>query len=70
MPNATYQAGQHPACPRCGKVQEAAVEDYVVPGRVGAASAAEDECGWCDSAFRVELTPQGTYTLTDVGGND
>ncbi len=66
MASVTYKAGQHPACPRCGKVQEAPVDEYVIPGRIGTSSAVEDECGWCDVNFRVERTTPETYTLTDL----
>lgn len=41
-------------CPHCGKDQEEPVQDFVIPGKTGEASIANNDCIWCDKNFFVE----------------
>lgn len=50
-------------CPSCGEQQEGKVEDYVVPGRVGHSSKAEDQCIDCYARFAVICTSPGQYEV-------
>lgn len=45
--------GEQLACPHCGAKQSDNVEDYVVPGKLGAASACTDVCEYCSDEFEV-----------------
>lgn len=56
-PNETF------SCPHCGKQQEGVVDDYVIPNRLGAASATQEQCGWCDGAYEVEKRNESEYVL-------
>ncbi len=66
MSTVKYTAGQMPTCPECHRELEGPVEDYVIPGKIGPASASEDMCGWCDAEFTVERTGENEYTLTPL----
>jgi hypothetical protein len=49
-----YDPSQFVVCPECGKHTDSPptpAEDYVVPGRVDAASQSSDQCGYCESPF-------------------
>ena len=48
-------------CPHCGTLQEEPVSEYVVPGREGPASRAEEQCYNCDKYFTVEKLPNGNF---------
>lgn len=60
---AYLQRGEQVACPHCRKVQEEKVEDYVVPGRVGAESEQEDECWDCGGGFSVTHLGNNRYEV-------
>ena len=45
-------------CPHCGCDFDEPVEDFTIPGRLGADSAVVDTCFDCDKPFTVS-TPDG-----------
>lgn len=55
-------------CPHCAKAQESVVEDYVVPGRVGAGSATIEQCEHCDDEFEVMCLGDDQYRIRPVAG--
>lgn len=57
------QLGEKFCCPLCGAQQEGNIEDYVVPGYVGEASQAEDECDECGAAFSVTCINVGQFEV-------
>lgn len=58
--------GDTVCCPLCGKPQEDKVEDFVVPGRVGIESEAEDECYECGGCFTVICIAADQYEVLAV----
>ena len=63
----TYQQGVVPACPHCGKSLEDPVEDHVIPGKTGAASASTSECGHCYKEYTAWANEDGTFSV-EAGG--
>ncbi|MDT8925052.1 hypothetical protein RBE51_19875 [Pseudomonas taiwanensis] len=57
-------AGQNLACPHCNADQGEQVEDFVIPGRVGAASACADSCCSCGAIFRVTCVEPGQFRVS------
>ncbi len=56
--------GQKFECPECGEEWEDPIEDYTVPGRVGAASAGADTlCPGCDIAYSIVNNGDGTFDI-------
>lgn len=53
-------------CPLCGKPQEDKVEDFVVPGRIGATSEQEHECIECEACFTVICTGVDQYNVLPI----
>lgn len=53
-------------CPACGKPQEGKVEDFVVPGRIGSSSEAEDECDGCNAAFSVTCVAVDQFEVVSI----
>lgn len=49
----TLKKGDTVRCPLCNTAQEGPVEDFVVPGYIGEASEAEDDCWSCGAHFTV-----------------
>ncbi|MBI6883078.1 hypothetical protein [Pseudomonas putida] len=60
----TVQAGTATICPHCKKAQEGAVEDYVVPGLIGAASSAKDQCEHCYKPFTVRCVAPNRFVVS------
>lgn len=60
----TLPAGSKLICPFCKTQQEDIVDDYVIPGKVGAASASSDSCYSCDAEVTVQLESDGAYQAT------
>lgn len=61
----TQVGGEICVCPHCLKPQENVVQDYVIPGRVGDDSAAQDEC-WesaCNKPFIVKRERNLTFSV-------
>lgn len=58
--------GEQIKCPHCGEPQEGTVEDYVIPGRTGMASAATEQCGDCDEYFSVVKDTDGTFDVAEA----
>lgn len=58
--------GEPVHCPLCGKPQEDKVEDFVIPGRVGIASEAEEECYECGGLFTVICIAADQYEVLAV----
>lgn len=56
-------AGQLLICPHC-KAPHDPVEDFVVEGRVGMASAVSDQCEHCHAFFRVICVTPGSYEVS------
>lgn len=46
-----YQLSELIHCPHCKKDQEGPAQDWVIPGRIGTASSAKEQCGYCDKWF-------------------
>lgn len=53
-------------CPVCGKPQEDKVEDFVVPGFLGAASEQEHECPECDAHFTIICTAPDQHDVLAI----
>lgn len=61
---AILKTGEIIHCPHCHEAQdEGQVENYVIPGRVGEASRAEETCHECDGEFWVMLQKDGTFLV-------
>lgn len=60
----TFEAGQSLACPHCNADQGEQVEDFVIPGRVGEASACTDSCCSCSAIFRVTCIEPGKFLVS------
>lgn len=63
-----FANGDIPAmCPHCRKDpsggDNAPIKDFVVPGRVGDESAAEDRCYDCNKPFIAMKNPSGTFSM-------
>lgn len=61
-----FKEGQKLICPQCGSEQEELVDDYIIPGKTGAASACVDNCSECHASFEVECTGSGDYVVRQV----
>jgi hypothetical protein len=57
-------SGEIVHCPQCHTAQdEGQVDNYVVPGRAGASSRAEDTCHECDAPFSVMRREDGLFVV-------
>lgn len=56
-------AGQKLICPHCRAAHDL-VEDFVVEGLVGKASAISDQCEHCHAFFRVICVSPGSYEVS------
>lgn len=55
--------GQRLICPHC-KAAHDPVEDFVVEGRLGKASAISDQCEHCHAFFRVICVAPGSFEVS------
>lgn len=60
------------SCPHCNEELEDTADWYVVPGRVGSASASDEQCGYCDGWMAMHTLPNGNILVqaTDGEGGD
>lgn len=68
-----FKPEEQAECPSCGKpldnMPHGAAHNYVIlamkhaPTKLGAASAAEDECGWCEARFLATRTAENEITF-------
>lgn len=59
----TLHSGVKLICPHCLSEQEDNVENYVIPGKTGRASAAVDECWKCNGVFEVVTQADGSFEV-------
>ncbi len=62
----TYKPKDTVQCPHCNEDLEGVAEDFVIPGRTGFASAAEEQCGHCDGEFRCLRLPSGDIEVEEI----
>jgi hypothetical protein len=58
-----YSPKENVICPHCGKSMDEKAEDLVIAGRVGRASLAVEECGWCEGQVECVKLPDGTINV-------
>ncbi len=53
-------------CPQCAVIQDDTAEDYVIPGKVGGASRADDQqCHACDGWFGAIRLEDGKIEIEE-----
>ncbi len=52
-------------CPHCHAEQDGIAGDFVIPGKLGKDSRAEDRCVECDKKFSCETLPCGSIEVTE-----
>lgn len=60
---ATLKRGDPVNCPHCGELQDDRVEDFVIPGLIGVASEAEEECVECYAPFTVRCVAADLFEV-------
>jgi hypothetical protein len=63
------KAGDRLPCPHCGTHQEEPVEDFVIPGKLGASSRVKSDCFDCYKYFTVETMPSGDFLVEKTSGD-